>query len=327
MREISYAEAVRETLRQQMLADDKIFLIGEDVGLYGGAFGVSIGLFAEFGENKIMDTPISEQGIVGVAIGTALLGMRPVVEMMFSDFTMLPLEQIANQAGKMRYMFGGKAKVPMVIRTPGGGGIGMAAQHSQSIEGLFLGLPGIKIVIPSTPYDVKGLLSTSIKDDNPVLFFEHKLLYPIKGQVPEEPYEIPLGVADIKREGKDLTVIATSFMVQKTLKVAEKLSAEGISIEVVDPRTIKPLDMDLIAASVKKTGKAVLVEEACYTGGFTCFLASEIYKNCFDSLDAPIERVTGLDCPIPYEHNLENAVIPDEAKIEQAVKTVLGIIK
>jgi acetoin:2,6-dichlorophenolindophenol oxidoreductase subunit beta len=327
MREISYAEAIRETLRQQMLADDKVFLIGEDVGLYGGAFGVSIGLFAEFGEDKIMDTPISEQGIVGVAIGTALLGMRPVVEMMFSDFTMLPLEQIANQAGKMRYMFGGKAKVPMVIRTPGGGGIGIAAQHSQSIEGLFLGLPGIKIVIPSTPYDVKGLLLASIKDDNPVLFFEHKLLYPIKGQVPEEPYEIPLGVADIKRQGKDLTVIATSFMVQKALKVAEKLVKEGISIEVVDPRTIKPLDMDLIASSVKKTGRAVLVEEACYTGGFTCFLASEIYKNCFDSLDAPIERVAGLDCPIPYEHNLENAVIPDEKKIEDSIKKALGIIK
>jgi pyruvate/2-oxoglutarate/acetoin dehydrogenase E1 component len=325
MREISYTEAVRETIRQQMLADDKVFLIGEDVGLYGGAFGVSIGLVAEFGEDKIMDTPISEQGIVGVAIGAALLGMRPIVEMMFSDFTMLPLEQIANQAGKMRYMFGGKAKVPMVIRTPGGGGIGIAAQHSQSIEGLFLGLPGIKIVIPSTPYDVKGLLLASIKDDNPVLFFEHKLLYPIKGQVPEEPYEIPLGVADIKREGKDLTVIATSFMVQKTLKVAEKLAKEGISIEVVDPRTIKPLDIDLIASSVKKTGRAVLVEEACYTGGFTCFLASEIYKNCFDYLDAPIERVASLDCPIPYEHKLENAVIPDEKKIEEGIKKVLGI--
>jgi pyruvate/2-oxoglutarate/acetoin dehydrogenase E1 component len=325
MREISYTEAVRETIRQQMLADDKVFLIGEDVGLYGGAFGVSIGLVAEFGEDKIMDTPISEQGIVGVAIGAALLGMRPIVEMMFSDFTMLPLEQIANQAGKMRYMFGGKAKVPMVIRTPGGGGIGIAAQHSQSIEGLFLGLPGIKIVIPSTPYDVKGLLLASIKDDNPVLFFEHKLLYPIKGQVPEEPYEIPLGVADVKREGKDLTVIATSFMVQKTLKVAEKLAKEGISIEVVDPRTIKPLDIDLIASSVKKTGRAVLVEEACYTGGFTCFLASEIYKNCFDYLDAPIERVASLDCPIPYEHKLENAVIPDEKKIEEGIKKVLGI--
>jgi acetoin:2,6-dichlorophenolindophenol oxidoreductase subunit beta len=327
MREISYAEAVRETIRQQILANDKVFLIGEDVGLYGGAFGVSVGLFAEFGEDKIMDTPISEQGIVGVAIGAALLGMRPVVEMMFSDFTMLPLEQIANQAGKMRYMFGGKAKVPLVIRTPGGGGIGIAAQHSQSIEGLFLGLPGIKIVIPSTPYDVKGLLSASIKDDNPVLFFEHKLLYPIKGQVPEELYEIPLGVADIKRKGNDLTVIATSFMVQKALKVAEKLDNEGISIEVIDPRTIKPLDIDLIASSVKKTGKAVLVEEACYTGGFTSFLASEIYKNCFDFLDAPIERVTGLDCPIPYEHNLENAVIPDEKKIEDGIKKVLGLNK
>jgi acetoin:2,6-dichlorophenolindophenol oxidoreductase subunit beta len=327
MREISYTEAVRETIRQQMLIDDKVFLIGEDVGLYGGAFGVSIGLVAEFGGDRIMDTPISEQGIVGVAIGTALLGMRPIVEMMFSDFTMLPLEQIANQAGKMRYMFGGKAKVPMVIRTPGGGGIGIAAQHSQSIEGMFLGLPGIKIVIPSTPYDVKGLLAASIKDDNPVLFFEHKLLYPVKGQVPEEPYEIPLGVADIKRQGKDLTVIATSFMVQKALKVAEKLSGEGISVEVVDPRTIKPLDIDLIASSVKKTGRAVLVEEACYTGGFTCFLASEIYKNCFDFLDSPIERVAGLDCPIPYEHNLENAVIPDEKKIEDGIKKALGIIK
>jgi pyruvate/2-oxoglutarate/acetoin dehydrogenase E1 component len=325
MREISYAEAIRETIRQQILADDKVFLIGEDVGLYGGAFGVSIGLVAELGEDKIMDTPISEQGIVGVAIGASLLGMRPVVEMMFSDFTMLPMEQIANQAAKMRYMFGGKAKVPLVIRTPGGGGIGIAAQHSQSIEGMFLGLPGLKIVLPSTPYDAKGLLLASIKDDNPVLFFEHKLLYPVKGQVPEEPYEIPLGVADIKREGKDLTVIATSFMVQKALKVAEKLSGEGISIEVVDPRTIKPLDMDLIAASVKKTGRAVLVEEACYTGGFTCFLASEIYKNCFDFLDAPIERVAGLDCPIPYEHNLENAVIPDEKKIEESIKRVLGI--
>jgi len=325
MREISYAEAVRECLRQQMQADDKVFMIGEDIGLYGGAFGVSIGLVAEFGEDKIMDTPISEQGIVGVAIGASLLGMRPVVEMMFSDFTMLPLEQIANQAGKMRYMFGGKAKVPIVIRTPGGGGIGIAAQHSQSIEAIFLHFPGLKVVMPSTPYDVKGLLASSIKDDNPVMFFEHKLLYPIKADVPEEPYFIPLGKADIKREGTDITVVATSFMVQKSLKVAEKLSGEGISVEIVDPRTIKPLDIGLVAGSVKKTGRALLVEEACYTGGFTCYLASEIMKHCFDFLDAPVLRVTGLDCPIPYEHNLENAVIPDEARIEKGIKEVLGL--
>ncbi len=324
MREISYTESVRECLRQQMRADDKIFMIGEDIGLYGGAFGVSFGLIGEFGEDRIMDTPISEPGTVGIAIGASLLGMKPIVEMMFSDFTMLPLEQIANQAGKMRYMFGGKAKVPIVIRTPGGGGLGMAAQHSQSIEALFLHFPGLKVVMPSTPYDVKGLLASSIKDDNPVLFFEHKLLYPIKADVPEEPYLIPLGKADIKRQGKDITVVATSLMVQKSLKVAEKLSGEGISVEVVDPRTIKPLDIDFIASSVKKTGRALLVEEAYYTGGFTCYLAAEIIKYCFDYLDAPVLRVTGLDCPIPYEHNLENAVIPDENRIEKGIREVLG---
>jgi acetoin:2,6-dichlorophenolindophenol oxidoreductase subunit beta len=325
MREISYAESVRETLRQNMALDDKVFMIGEDIGLYGGAFGVSVGLFDELGADKLMDTPISEQGLVGVAIGAAVVGMRPIVEIMFSDFIMLPLEQIANQAAKMRYMFGGKAKVPIVIRTPGGGGIGLAAQHSQSIEAIFLGFPGLKIVMPSSAYDVKGLLTASIKDDNPVLFFEHKLLYQTKGDVPENLYEIPLGKAEVKRQGSDITVIATSYMVQKSLKVASKLAEEGISIEVVDPRTIKPLDMQTIVESVKKTSKAVLVEEACYTGGFTCYLASEIYKNCFDWLDAPIERVTALDCPIPYEHNLENAVIPDEDKIERAIKAVVGV--
>lgn len=324
MREISYAEAVRECLLQEIKADDKIFMLGEDVGLYGGAFGVSIGLIGELGPEKIMDTPISEPGIVGVAIGAALLGMRPIVEMMFSDFLMLTVEQVGNQAAKMRYMFGGKAKVPMVIRTPGGGGIGIAAQHSQSIEGLFLGLPGLKIVMPSSAYDVKGLLASSISDDNPVMFFEHKLLYQTKQDVPQERYKIPIGVAEVKRQGSDITVVATSFMVQKSLKVAEKLAGEGISVEVVDPRTIKPLDIDLIASSVKKTGRAVLVEEACYTGGFTCFLAAEIGKNCFDWLDAPIERVTSLDCPIPYEHNLENAVIPGEDKIEKAIRKVLN---
>ena len=325
MREISYVEALRECLRQQLQADDKVFMIGEDIGLYGGVFGVSVGLTAEFGEDRIMNTPISEQGFVGVAIGASLLGMRPVVEIMISDFSMLAFEQVANQAAKMRYMFGGKAKVPIVIRTPGGGGIGMAAQHSQSIEGLFLGIPGLKIVMPSTPYDAKGLLAGSIRDDNPVMFFEHKLLYNTKGNVPEEPYLIPLGKAEIKKEGKDITVVATSFMVQKSLKVAEKLSGEGISTEIVDPRTIKPLDIDLIAGSVKKTGKALLVEEACYTGGFTCYLAAEIMKYCFDFLDAPVLRVTGLDCPIPYEHNLENAVIPDDARIERGIKEVLGL--
>ena len=327
MREISYAEAIRECLREEIKRNDKIFMIGEDVGLYGGAFGVSAGLVGELTEDKIVDTPISESGIVGVAIGASLLGMRPIVEIMFSDFTMLSLEQIANQAAKLRYMFGGKAKVPIVIRTPGGGGLGMAAQHSQSIEALFLPIPGLKIVIPSTPYDVKGLLSSAIKDDNPVLFFEHKLLYSIKGNTPEELYDIPFGIGDIKREGEDITVIATSFMVQKTLQVADKLSSENINVEVIDPRTIKPLDIELIINSIKKTNKVVLVEEACYTGGFTSFLASEIIRYGFDYLDAPIVRVTGLDCPIPYEHNMEKAVIPDEARIEKGIKEVLNLIR
>jgi len=323
MRQITYAEAVKESLSQAMREDERVFMMGEDIGLYGGAFGVTQGLVGELGEDRIMDTPISEQGIVGVAIGAALAGMRPVAEIMFSDFMMLPLEQIVNQAAKMRYMFGGKAKVPLVIRTPGGGGIGLAAQHSQSIEAIFFQFPGLKIAMPSTPYDAKGLILSAIADDNPVLVFEHKLLYSLKGDVPEELYTVDLGKADIKRNGSDLTIIATSYMVTKALNVAEKLSGEGIDIEVVDPRTIKPLDMELISESVKKTGKVVLVEEAYYSGGFTCFLASEIVKHCFDWLDAPISRVTSLDCPIPYEHNLENHVIPGEKKIEEAVREII----
>ena len=323
MREISYSEAVRECLLQEMKKDEKVFMLGEDIGLYGGAFGVSQSLVSQLGEDRIIDTPISEQGIVGVAIGASLVGMRPIVEIMFSDFIMLPLEQIVNQAAKLRYMFGGKAKVPIVVRTPGGGGIGLAAQHSQSIEVLFFHFPGLKVVMPSSAYDVKGLLSSSIADDNPVVFFEHKLLYNTKQDVPEDLYKIPLGKGDIKRQGSDITVVATSYMVTKALNVAEKLSGEDISVEVIDPRTIKPLDMDLIIESVKKTGRAVLVEEAYYSGGFTCYLASEIMKYCFDWLDAPALRVAALDCPIPYENKMENMVIPGEEKIEDAIREVL----
>ena len=325
MREISYSEAVRECLLQEMEKNEKVFMLGEDIGLYGGAFGVSQGLISQLGSDRIMDTPISEQAIVGVAIGASLFGMRPIAEIMFSDFTMLPLEQIVNQAAKLRYMFGGKAEVPIVIRTPGGGGIGLAAQHSQSIEALFFHFPGLKVVMPSSAYDVKGLLSSSIADENPVIFFEHKLLYNTQQDVPRDNYQIPLGKGDIKRQGSDITVVATSYMVTKTLNVAEKLSNEGISVEVIDPMTIKPLDMELIAESVKKTGRAILVEEAYYSGGFTCYLASEIMKHCFDWLDAPVLRVASLDCPIPYEHKMESIVIPSEDKIIENIRAVLGI--
>lgn len=320
MREIYYLDAIKEALTQQMEADEKIFLIGEDVGVYGGAFGLTAGMIDKFGEDRIMDTPISEQGIVGIAIGAALMGLKPIVEIMFSDFLMLALEQVANQAAKIHYMFGGKATVPLVIRTPGGGGTGAAAQHSQSLEAILNHIPGLKVIMPSTPYDAKGLLISAIADPNPVIFIEHKLLYKkVKGEVPENVYTIPLGKADIKKEGKDITVVATSFMVQKVLKVADNLLSRGIDIEVIDPRTIKPLDLETIIESVKKTGRVVLVEEACYTGGFTSFMASEIQAKAFDWLDTPITRITGLDCPIPYSPVLENAVIPSEERIERGI--------
>jgi acetoin:2,6-dichlorophenolindophenol oxidoreductase subunit beta len=320
MREIYYLDAIKEALTQQMEADEKIFLIGEDVGVYGGAFGLTVGMIDKFGKDRIMDTPISEQGIVGIAIGAALMGLKPIVEIMFSDFLMLSLEQVANQAAKIHYMFGGKATVPLVIRTPGGGGTGAAAQHSQSLEAILNHIPGLKVIMPSTPYDAKGLLISAIADPNPVIFIEHKLLYKkVKGEVPENVYTIPLGKADIKKEGKDITVVATSFMVQKVLKVAGNLLSRGIDIEVIDPRTIKPLDLETIIESVKKTGRVVLVEEACYTGGFTSFMASEIQAKAFDYLDTPITRITGLDCPIPYSPVLENAVIPSEERIEKGI--------
>ena len=324
MRELYYLDAIKEAMTQEMEKDNRVFLMGEDVGLYGGAFGLSLGMLEKFGPDRVIDTPISEQAIVGVGIGAAIMGFRPVVEIMFSDFLMLAMDQIANQAAKIRYMFGGKAQVPIVIRTPGGGGTGAAAQHSQSIEALFLHIPGVKLIMPSTPYDAKGLFSSALADPNPVIFFEHKLLYKkVKGEVPEDMYTIPLGKAEIKKEGTDLTVVATSLMVHKALAVAEKLEKEGISLEVIDPRTIKPLDIDTIIESVKKTNKAMLIEEACYTGGFTSFLASEIQSRAFDFLDAPITRVTGLDAPIPYSVVLENEVIPGEDRIEKEIKKIL----
>jgi pyruvate/2-oxoglutarate/acetoin dehydrogenase E1 component len=321
MREVSYAEAVREALRQEMQRDERVFIIGEDVGVYGGAFGVTLGMVEEFGEERVIDTPISELGIAGAITGAALVGMRPVGEIMFMDFTTIAMEQLVNQAAKMRFMFGGTIKVPFVLRTPAGSGTGAAAQHSQSLENWFVHVPGLKVVMPSTPYDVKGLLLSSIRDDNPVIFVEHKLLYKTKGPVPEEAYTIPLGTAEVKREGRDLTIVATSIMVKRSLKAAEQLAQEGIEVEVVDPRTLKPLDEETIVRSVIKTGRVLIVHEACKTGGYGGELAAVIAgSEAFDYLDAPIIRLAGRDMPIPYNRNLEYHTVPQVENIVEAAR-------
>jgi pyruvate/2-oxoglutarate/acetoin dehydrogenase E1 component len=320
-RELSYLEAVREALRQEMQRDERVFLIGEDVGVYGGAFGVSLGLLEEFGEERIIDTPISELGIAGAITGAALSGMRPVGEIMFMDFITLASEQLVNQAAKIHFMFGGKATVPFVLRAPMGSGTGAAAQHSQSLENWFVHVPGIKVVAPTTPYDAKGLLVSSIQDDNPVLFLEHKLLYKTKGPVPEELYSIPLGQAEVKRQGSDLTIIATSIMVKRALEAAEQLAQEGIEAEVVDPRTLKPLDEATLIQSVSKTGRVLIVHEAAKTGGYGGELAAVISgSEAFDYLEAPIVRLAGRDMPIPYNRTLEYHTVPQVEDILAAAR-------
>jgi acetoin:2,6-dichlorophenolindophenol oxidoreductase subunit beta len=324
MREITYLEAIREALRQEMQRDEKVFIIGEDVGVYGGAFGVTLGLYQEFGEERVIDTPISELAIAGAITGAALTGMRPVGEIMFMDFITLASEQLVNQAAKIRFMFGGKAKVPCVLRAPLGSGTGAAAQHSQSLENWFVHIPGIKVVMPSTPYDAKGLLISSIRDDNPILFLEGKLLYKTKGEVPEEPYEIPLGTAEIKRSGKDLTIIATSVMVNRSLDAAEQLSQEGFEVEVVDPRTLKPLDKETIIQSVIKTGRVLIVHEACKTGGYGGELAATIAESeAFDYLETPIMRLAGRDMPVPYNRTLEYHTVPQVENILGAARKIM----
>jgi pyruvate/2-oxoglutarate/acetoin dehydrogenase E1 component len=324
MREITYAEAIREALRQEMRRDERVFLIGEDIGVYGGAFGVTYGLLEEFGEERVRDTPISEQAIAGAATGAALTGMRPVAEIMFMDFVALAMEQLANQAAKIHFMFGGKAKVPMVLRTPAGAGTGAAQHHSQSLEAWLVHVPGLKVVMPSTPYDAKGLLLSAIRDDNPVIFVEHKLLYSTKGPVPEEEYAVPLGVADVKREGSDVTVVATSIMVQRALAAAEKLAQDGIEVEVVDPRTLKPLDTETITQSVEKTGRALIVHEAPKTDGFGAEVSARITEGeTFFYLEAPVRRLAGMDVPIPYNRELERGVVPQEEDIIEAVREIV----
>lgn len=323
VREITFREAINEALRQEMERDPNVVVMGEDVGVYGGVFGVTKGLFEKFGMDRVVDTPISEAGFIGAAVGAAALGLRPVVELMFVDFFGVAMDQIYNQAAKMRYMFGGKIKIPITIRTTIGGGLSAAAQHSQVLYSIFAHVPGLKIIVPSTPYDAKGLLISAIRDDNPKIYFEHKLLYDVKGPVPEEPYTIPLGVADIKREGTDATVIALAYVVHEALKAAGLLSKEGISIEIVDPRTIVPFDKETVLKSVKKTGRVVVVDEDYDRCSFASWVAAIIADEAFEYLDAPIKRVTTPTVPIPFSPVLEREILPNAEKIVRAVKTVL----
>ncbi len=322
-REMTFVEALNAALHQEMARDDRVFLMGEDVGLIGGIFQVSRGLRDRFGEERVRDTPISEPSFVGMGVGAAVAGMRPIVEIQIWDFVAMTMDQIVNQAAKIRYMLGGRPTVPLVIRGPQGGGIRLAAQHSQSLEAWFAHVPGLVVVAPSTPYDAKGLLATAIRDDNPVIFLEHKMLYPTKGQVPEGDYVIPLGKADVKRAGTDVTVVATQMMVQRALQVAGDLAQEGISVEVIDPRTLVPLDEDGILASVAKTNRLVIVHEAVKRGGFGAEIAAMVSEKGLDLLDAPIARIGARNVPIPYNDKLEVATIPSRDDIMAAIRSVL----
>lgn len=326
MRELTYAQAICEAMTLEMRRDDSVFLMGEDVGIYGGAFGVSKGMFEEFGPERVRDTPISEAAIAGAATGAAVTGMRPIAEIMFSDFLTISMDQLVNQAAKIRYMFGGKASVPMVIRAPAGSGTGAAAQHSQSPEAWFCNIPGLKVVTASTPADAKGLLTAAIRDNNPVVFLEQKLLYRVKGEVPEGEYVEPLGKAKIHRQGTDITIVTYGRMLPMCMDAAEQLEKnEGISVEIVDPRTLVPLDKQTIIESVKKTGRVLIVHEACQTGGFGGELAAVIADSeAFFYLDAPIRRYGGLDVPIPYSPELEKNVVPLK---ENVIAKIIDIVR
>jgi len=325
MPEITYAEAIRQALAEEMERDPRVFLLGEDVGLHGGAFGVTKGLFERFGPQRIRNTPISENTIVGAALGAALTGMRPVVEIMFADFAALAMDQIVNEAAKVRYMFGGQCHAPLVIRLPQGGlsWKSAGANHAQSLEAWYVHVPGLVVVFPSTPADAKGLLKAAIRDDNPVIFLEHKALYSFSGEVPDEEFVIPLGKADVRRPGKDVTVVAAGYMLHFALQAAERLAEGGIEIEVIDPRTLKPLDEQTIYTSVRKTHRAVVVQEAAKTAGVAAEWGMLIYENCFDWLDGPVVRLAGEDVPIPYADTLESRVWPRPDNIVQAVQALV----
>lgn len=321
-RSMRFSEAINEAISEEMELDPTVVCLGEDIS-FGGPFTVTRGLKDRFGESRVLDTPIAEETIAGAALGAAITGLRPIAEIGFADFLMVCMDQVVNQIAKWRYVSGGQTKVPLVIRSATGGGAGLGCQHSQSLEALFVHIPGLKVVAPSTPRDAKGLMKASVRDDNPVLFMEHKLLYGLRGDVPEECV-IPLGTADIKREGQDVTVVATMEMVHKTLHAAEKLEEDGISVAVVDPRTLVPLDKRTILDSVKKTGRLVIASEECKRGSVASEIAATVGEECFDYLDAPILRVASLDTPIPFSVTLEENMIPQVQDIVRAVKEIMA---
>lgn len=325
MRTMTYRDALREAIREEMLRDERVFIMGEDIAGYGGTYAVTKGLIEEFGEKRVRDTPLAEEVITGAAIGSALGGLRPILEIMTINFSLLATDMLINNAAKMRYMFGGQPSVPLVVRTPAGGGAQRAAQHSQMFESLFAHVPGLKVVMPATPYDVKGMLKSAVRDPDPVLFIEHELLYNVKGEVPDEgvEYLVPLNRGEIKREGRDVTIISFSRLLHVALSAAEDLANEGIEAEVIDLRSIRPVDIDLLVDSVKKTNRVVIAEEGWKYYGTGQGLAALIYEHAFDYMDAPIQHVTGADVPMPYSKVLERAAIPKKGEIVAAAKAIV----
>ncbi|MDD2426446.1 MAG: alpha-ketoacid dehydrogenase subunit beta, partial [Bacteroidales bacterium] len=325
MREIRYVDALNEALREELTRDENVYIIGEDVAQNGGVFGVTMDLWKDFGNKRVRNTPISEAAIIGCGVGSAVTGLRPVVELMYTDFTTVCMDQIVNQAAKIRYMFGGKAVVPLTIRCQSGAGSGDAAQHTQCLESWFTHVPGLKVVMPSTPADAKGLLKSSIRENNPVIFIEHQMLYSTKGQVPDGEYSIPLGKAEVKREGKDLTLVTWSWEVLHALKAAEVLAERGIDVEVVDPRTLDPFDWETVGKSIEKTGRLLIVHQACRTSGFGAEVAAESAEKFFYSLDGPIVRLAAANTPVPYNRFLEAKQYPQTEDIVTQVEKMMMV--
>ena len=322
MAQIQYREALKSAMREEMQRDDRVFIMGEEIGVWGGSYAVTRGLYDEFGDKRVRDTPIAESAIIGAAIGAAMGGLRPIAELMTINFSLVAIDQIVNHAAKIHYMFGGQFKVPVVIRTPAGWGQ-LAATHSQSFEAWYASLPGLVVAMPGTPYDAKGMLKNAIRSDNPVMFIEHSRLYGVIGEVPDEDYTVPFGKSDVKRAGKDVTIVTYSRMLHVSLAAAEKLAADGIECEIIDLRTLRPLDMEPVYESVRKTHRAIVVEEDWVSGGMGAEIAARVSKDTFDYLDAPVERIGAIEVPLPYAKNLEALALPEEKNVIAAVKAMV----